>query len=529
MMNMSNGFDFRAKTKVGLTAALTCFLLSGPAFAQDVVLSANDGSVDVQGELISFDDGFYTIRTPIGEMRMSAARVSCVGVACPVLETEEADFMIAGSDTVGDELLPLLLEGYGGSLGAETDLHTTSDKDIKIATLIGEQGYGDQIAQILIEARGSSTAFQELLAGRAEVGMASRRIRPKEARALRASGGGSMIHVDQERVIAVDSLLILVSPDNPIDVLSIDQISQIYAGEIVNWSELGGANLPINIYARGEDSGTRGVFEARTLDPRSLSISTNVNIVASNIDMSRNVVEDAGGIGYTPFSFRRGAKSIDIITECGIRTRADAFAAKTEEYPFQRRLYLYNKAEGTSEGAQNFLDYTVSDKADNLVAKAGFIDLGVTRHTQDAVVERITVAMNDVTEQFELDLMKEVARSAEDWERLSTTFRFASGSSQLDNKALRDLDRLVQYLEAQPRGTEVALVGFTDSNGPEEANHEVAISRAADVMIAVKEFSGERLGGVEFSSMGFGELSPAACNTTANGRSINRRVEVWIR
>ncbi len=520
------------KTIRAFTAAATIAVFSaGSAFAQTVVLKANDGSVDVTGELISFEDGFYTIQTLLGQMRMSASRVSCDGDACPqsVVEVAATDFSITGSDTVGDELMPLLLEGFASAINAEADIVTASDPAIKVATLVGDQGFGDPFAAVLVHSTGSSAGFTDLLEGTAEISMASRRIRPVEARALRDAGAGSMIDIKQEHVIAVDSLLVIVSQSNPIETLSIEQIAGIYSGSITNWSEVGGSDLVINVYTRATGSGTESTFSGRMLAPLELSTRLDATVIDTNIAMSRAVVEDPAGIGYAGYAFQRGAKSLNLVSECGIRTRPDKFSAKTEEYPLQRRLYVYNRVDTISESAQEFLDYVTTDAADGLVSKSGFIDLSIERQPQSNAGGRMRGLIRSATDQYEVSLMRQLLVEMLDWDRLSTTFRFASGSNRMDAKALRDMERLVAYLEGQPTGTEVAIVGYTDNVGPFGSNQQLSEGRASDVADILKEYAGDRLAGIGVSSMGFGELSPADCNETDSGREINRRVEIWIK
>lgn len=499
------------------------------ASAQEVILKANDGSVDVSGELVSFEDGFYTIRTSLGQMRMSAARVSCVGDACPQIVTAETDFVITGSDTIGDELMPLMLEGYAASLDAESDLQTSNDPTVKSAILVGDQGFGDELASILIRSTGSSSGFAELLEKHAEIAMASRRITPDEARALRATEAGNMVSIDQEHVIGVDSLLILVSPTNPVETLSIDQISEIYAGQITNWSEVGGPNLPINVYSREPGSGTLTTFVDRTLEPRNLSVASSATVVFDNIEMSRAIVDDPAGIGFAGVAFQRGAKSLNVITECGIRTRPDAFSSKTEEYPFQRRLYVYNRADTLSEQGQSLIDFMTSPAADGVIEKSGFINLSVERQPQDNAGGRMRGLIRSTTDAYEVSLMRQLLVELLDWERLSTTFRFSSGSTKLSNKSLEDLERMLDYLEGQPSGTQIAIVAFTDNVGPFASNQTLSEERSEEVAASLVEAAGGRLDAIDITTLGFGSLSPAACNDSDQGRAINRRVEVWIR
>ena len=493
-----------------------------------MVLKANDGSVDITGELLSFEDGFYTIRSVLGDMRISAARMSCEGAGCPQIDVSGADIVVAGSDTLGEGLMPLLLTGYASSLGGEAEARTGNDDTQAIVELTADGGFGDPMGSFLITSTSSSSAFEALLAKRAEIGMSSRRITPPEARSLRDSGAGNMVDIQQEHVVAVDSLLIIVHPDNPIDTIALADLAGIYTGRITNWSELGGPDAPITAYGLTEDSGTRNVFESRVLGEAQAQGGFTMRVVDSNNDMAAAVNGDPGGIGYAGYAFQRGAKSLSVVSECGITARPDAFSAKTEDYPLQRRLYLYNRADELSERSEDFLNYAISARADGVVAKSGFIDLGVARVSQDDTSGRMRDLIQNTRDAYELTLMRDLLVEMLSWDRLSTTFRFASGSSQLDNKARLDMARLIDYLENQPAGTRVALVGFTDGDGAFEANRALSVGRAQQVAQELNAVAGGRLNHLEFEAKGFGELSPSACNETIEGRRINRRVEVWI-
>ena len=519
------------KLMLAATAITMSTLVAMPAFAQDVVLETNDGSTTISGKLMSFEDGFYTIKTALGNMRLSAERVSCDGDACPNLgvSDEEVDFSIRGTNTIGDELMPLLIEGFAGIINAESDIVTTGDSSVKIATLIADQGYGDAFASVLIESSSSQDAFSTLVDGSAEIGMADRRITRDEARALRSAGAGSMVDLSHERVIAVDSILVLVEENNPVNSLSIDQLADIFSGKTTNWKDVGGPDLTINVFSFPEGSGTEGAFADRILHDRDSDIKTDANFVNSHIDMSRSIVNDPAAIGYASYAFQRGAKSLNLISECGIRSRPDAFSAKTEEYPLQRRLYVYNRGDATSDRAQEFLDFVTTESADGLVAKSGFINLAVDRQPQEAGSDRVRALIRDTSDQFEAALMRQLLIEMMDWDRLSTTFRFASGSTALDSKAQRDLERLVTFIEPLPAGTQIAVVGYTDDRGPFSANQALSETRAAHIVQVIKSFAGDRLGDIDITSMGFGEISPADCNETSTGRTTNRRVEIWIR
>ena len=375
-------------TALGMLTLLGGITPSSFAVAQEVTLKSSDGTVNMTGDFIDFRDNAYVIATALGELRVSASRVQCEGAACPDLGGVEADIMIGGSDTVGLGLMPLLLEGYAGSLDAAATLINTGNGDDIVAELIGDQGFGDDLASILVSSTGSSDAFSELLDGEIEVGMSARRIVPDEARALRSAGAGNMISPSQEHIIAIDSLVMITNPANPIETLTTDEVRRIYSGEITNWSEVGGPNLPIAIVGREEGSGTRDVFEERIFGELEVFEPANKVIASTNSDVSQIVNQTDGAIGYVGYAFQRGANALSLINECGIEVAPDAFSARTEEYALQRRLYLYTREDTTSDGATEFVNYATSEEADSLIGKAGFIGFAVDRREQTPESER---------------------------------------------------------------------------------------------------------------------------------------------
>ncbi len=260
---MQTYLNTRSKHVLRMVALTTSLLLSSVAFAGEVTLKSADGTVDLKGELVEFKDDNYVIRTALGELAISSSRVRCEGASCPTFDTVATDVHFYGSDTVGLGVMPLLLTGYAASLNAEISVTNTQNKDEILANLIAENGFGDEIGSFLVTSTSSGDAFKGLMDDDAAIGMASRRIKPAEARALRDAGKGNMVSIDQEHVLAVDSLVVIVNPENGIETVSIDDLKGIFSGAITNWSQLGGADLPIQVVTRKEGSGTLAVFQKR--------------------------------------------------------------------------------------------------------------------------------------------------------------------------------------------------------------------------------------------------------------------------
>ena len=114
--------------------------------------------------------------------------------------------------------------------------------------------------------------------------------------------------------------------------------------------------------------------------------------------------------------------------------------------------------------------------------------------------------------------------------RLSTTFRFASGSSRLDAKALHDVQRLVAFARAPgQRGKTLVFAGFTDAAGSPAVNAALAARRALQVRSAVLAAARGPVPFVATQVRGFGAVAPVACNSEGADKLLNRRVEVWLR
>ena len=240
---------------------------------------------------------------------------------------------------------------------------------------------------------------------------------------------------------------------------------------------------------------------------------------------------DAGGIGYVGFASKRGAKSVDLVSTCGIPISATAFSAKTEEYPLQRRLRLFVDNSPLTAHERGLLEFAISEDAQGLVRKAGFIDLGVTADDSAIDPGKLLSTASEDLEPAAIPVLQRMLGDLTGAERLSTTFRFTTGSVRLDNKAVRDLGRMARFLSRpENAGREIFVVGYTDSVGPFPSNERLAQGRAAVVLDALLRHPDARgLRDLRISSTGYGELSPVGCNDSDLGRARNRRVEIWIR
>ncbi len=455
-------------------------------------------------------------------------------VAMPVFaqdtpSQDDADVKFAGSDTVGLGLMPLIMEGYAEYKNALDDKIPTNSEIEAYHNFIADNGAGEKIGSFLVVSTGSGDAFDALADKSAHLGMTSRRIKDEEQTLMLEAGAGPMTTPQNERVIAVDSLAVIVNPANPVETISLRDLVKIYEGEITNWAELGGNDAPITVLSRDDGSSTRGVFEAGINSGEDLDIAERVTFPGGdNPEMSAAVAADPNAIGYVGFAYKGANRALNLTNECGITARATPFSVKTEEYPLGRRLYLYSRADNLPAEAEDFLQYVMSENADAVIASSGFVDLGIDRIKQAEVNGRLAQVINARADGPEATTKQDLLVEMLKWDRLSTTVRFETGSTALGEKARNDIRRLIDYLQDLPQGSQVAVVGFTDDEGDFGNNLSLSRSRATSVLNEIEALGADRLSNVAFETKGFSELAPTACNTDINGRSINRRVEIWV-
>jgi phosphate transport system substrate-binding protein len=511
--------------------ALTCATaLSVPLHlaAEDITLISLDGTVRLAGQLVGVTDDHYVLKGEFGEVRVATSKMRCEGNACPPTDPADTLLRIAGSDTIGEELMPLLLAGLAESQGAASR-KTTLDDTTAALSVLSDEGGGAEVFAATITSKGSGTGFVALLDGTAEVAMSSRPVKPEEADMFALAGLGNPTDGTQEHAFAVDGLLVIINPDLPIEALKSEDVSGLLSGRITTWSEVGGPDIPVKVYTRDEKSGTYATVTDAMLKPFGETMSPDAVVINRSDALSAAVAGDPGAIGYVGFAFKGDSKPVRLISACNVVNEPSAFSSKTGEYPLSRRLFLYTTNKDLPEPARDLIAFATSPAAYPFIEKAGFLSYLPETREQSQTLEAIRTAIKTSTSRAEANVLRELFVDLTEWDRLSTTFRFKTGSARLDNASEDDLVRLIDFLRTQGGSVEVAFVGFTDAEGEFEANRALGESRARTIAdLVTKALKDTGIDAPAFVIKSYGELNPVACNDDVLGQKNNRRVEIWV-
>ncbi len=277
-------------------------------------------------------------------------------------------------------ILVLFLTACAGGETVETPPDSTyiqnkgSDTIVNLALAWAEkyQALHPEV-RISVTGGGSGTGITALISGTVDIANASRRIKDEEIKAAQANGIDPVEHI-----IARDAIAIIVHPDNPVQRLSIQQLSQIYQGQINNWQELGGEDRPIVRLSRETNSGTHVYFLEEVIRlgnaENKTIFSADTLLLPSSEGIIAEVSDNPNAIGYDGLGY-----VTDHVKVVAIGIQADGpFVMPSIEtvnngtYPISRDLYAYSRDNAASL-VEDYLLWMLSPEAQQIVSRLGFV------------------------------------------------------------------------------------------------------------------------------------------------------------
>ena len=249
-----------------------------------------------------------------------------------------------------------------------------SDTMVNLALYWAERyqnGHPD--VRISVTGGGSGTGITALISNTVDIANASRAIKDEEMELAHENGVEPV-----EQVVARDAIAVIVNPQNPIQQLTLQQVSDLYTRKITNWKELGGEDRPVVLLSRETNSGTHVYFlesvirlgnkEDETIfSAETLLLPSSEGIIAEVRDNPNAIGYD--GLGYiTPevkviaLSVKEGAEYVMPTVE----------TVNDNRYPVARDLYMYTN--GEPEGfIKTYIEWILSSEGQEIVEELGFV------------------------------------------------------------------------------------------------------------------------------------------------------------
>ena len=251
----------------------------------------------------------------------------------------------------GEEAASTASADLSGTVG--TDGSTSMEKVISYLSESFMEEYPK--VEVTYNPTGSSSGIQAVTEGSTDLGLASRDLKDEEKDGL------------TQTTIAIDGIAIIVNPNNKVKDISLDQIKQIYTGQITNWKDVGGDDAEIVCIGREAGSGTRDGFESITDTKDQCKLSQELT---STGDVIQTVANNPSAIGYASMADLND--TVQKLTVDGVECTEDTILDGT--YKIQRNFnVITNDSKKLSAPAQAFYDYITSDAAADLIEKAGAV------------------------------------------------------------------------------------------------------------------------------------------------------------
>jgi len=226
---------------------------------------------------------------------------------------------------------------------------------------------------IAVTGGGSGTGITALLSGTCDIAESSRIMEDKELKQAAAKG----IKPIEEKV-ALDGIAVVVHPKNPVKNLTIDQLREVFMGNITNWKVLGGANKPIVILSREVNSGTHIFLKEHVLRKGKAKGPEEFAPSALMMPSSQAIADEVAGnenaIGYYGMGYIGPKQKVIAVAKDAQSPYVEPTidSVKTDLYPISRPLILYTN--GTPQGIiRDFIDFVYSKEGQEIVKKLDFV------------------------------------------------------------------------------------------------------------------------------------------------------------
>lgn len=213
---------------------------------------------------------------------------------------------------------------------------------------------------------GSGVGIAALLNGTTDVCASSRPMKPAEVEQMKAKYNYKGLEVR----VARDGLAVYVHKSNKVKQLTMEQVRLIFTGKVTNWKQLGGADKPINLYSRENNSGTYEFFKEHVLLKQ--DFAPQAQHMAGTAALINAVSKDPNAIGFGGAAYAKNVKALAIAQEAGKPYIAPNEASiLNAQYPISRFLYFY-LSKRPDGNVKKFIDWVISKQGQKVVTDVGY-------------------------------------------------------------------------------------------------------------------------------------------------------------
>ncbi|MEL6640460.1 MAG: substrate-binding domain-containing protein [Pseudomonadota bacterium] len=504
-------------------ALLPAILATIPAFshADDIELRSPDGFISIEGEILSINEnGMITVATSVGDVTVPAVEVACFGAACPdegvARGVVEESVTVAAADSENVTFMRNFL------------LTTTASSSRRAQTTDGSvalQGSGDdQLTRVSFQTDPSAEDPAVTITNITPISAQVPDLGP-----VTSWASGTQL---PSQLLAAKALSVVASPEAGVTNLTIDDLARIYAGELTNWSELGGADFAITPIQVASSERLHQDVQDLVLTPSGKELSSNVFMVADIGAIFNVMISIPGAISVVPTEVSGLGNVIGVTDSCGVASRATPFSVSAGIYPLTLSTVAVYEQDVQTTLTQVALDKAALSAYGDPVVEAGFAAPGLYALDKASTTARLTTLMeaefDGPNRLAALNLMQRLF----DAKQLSATFTDGPQSQTEGAWSRAHFVRLADAIRAGDYdGHDVMFVGFAEETAdPAEA---IALSEraATNILAAFDAFAPDVTSrpDITFTASGHGAVSKVRCFHNGVDAARGTSIEVWVR
>lgn len=251
-----------------------------------------------------------------------------------------------------------------------------SDTMVNLAQAWAEEFMAEHSnASIAVTGGGSGTGIAAIINGTCDIAQSSRAMKPQELDLAESKG-----RAVQEIEVAIDALAVIVHPSNPVNQLTIDQLSDIFTGKVTNWKDVGGRDQPMLVLSRERNSGTHVYFLEHVVrrgnDKGPEEFAPETLMLPSSQAITEEVSQSPVAIGYVGIGYVTDRQKKIAVAQSaeGPFVLPSVEAALDKSYLIGRPLLMYTST-NPPDTVKTFLDFVLSDRGQEIVRDMDFVPL----------------------------------------------------------------------------------------------------------------------------------------------------------
>lgn len=524
-----------------IAVSLFCTVAPVALFAQAVELRSPDEFINVEGEIVGYNGIMLQVQTSVGLVAVPASEVVCIGDGC-----EE---VLASND------FGLTADAFQGVRGSVPEIVIGASEDLSVGFTLSE--YGDLHrtvtgAYAVTNASGTSVelaSVDELRLDNSSTGesasltqSASDAATDITVEAVSLNGTAEVVYAApvawatntrlSHQLLGLKAFSVIVAPNAGMSQISINDLARVFAGEVTNWSQIGGADVGILPLRLPPNSEIGAELQRLIMDPAGKDISSNVLTMADEAGVAASINQFPGSVSIVSTENADDALQIDVTGSCGIAVAPTNFNIISGDYPLVRPVMATYNTPASTGLITEVYDFASGDVAQGLLENEGFINHSAAMMDSGKKNARLSSLLEGTFDEAQRAAAAQMFQVLFDAERFSPTMTggAASGPEGAWNRSM--LIDLVDLLDAgETAGREVIFVGYGQSADGSEAAIAASLAAANDFKSLLERTAADTLtaGGYTVSSYGFGNVSPATCVDGQVAGSEYTRVEVWMR